>query len=426
MKSGKSNEDLMKKQNLLELLNEYKKLLKVYEKSEDSLMAAQTLLKIGEVSENLMNYDEASENYFIALNLFREEKNDIGESKALISFGKLYEKEKEYSDARKFYEQARSIFKKTKNTAMEREVSHLISRCYQAEGSLEDAIEIHQNFNHLPSTVVNEINEKIIIEDLKIKLNKIYPSTKVSLILIIYILALLVAELVNIYFVARWEILILSIIIIFLIFQSSFTRSVRLSYLLGSMILIPLVRIMSLSIPVTEIGPLYWLGILILPTLSACFIVMRNQNLNRGQAGLKKGNLPLQLVVGISGLAIGFIEYLILKPAAITSDLGIAYLIFASIIVIISSGLTEELIYRGIIQKRAENLMGKAWGIIFVSVLFTSQHIGWKSAPYLIFIFGISLIYGYVFHRTRSILGVSLSHGLSNVILFLILPLLVS
>ena len=40
----------------------------------------------------------------------------------------------------------------------------------------------------------------------------------------------------------------------------------------------------------------------------------------------------------------------------------------------------------------------------------------------VVFVFGVALFFGYVVERTDSILGVSLSHGLTNIVLFLVAP----
>ena len=418
----KGNVKGLESQNPHQLLEKYEKSLKIFEKFKSGRMAAETLLKIGEVYERLREYDQALENYFIALNLYRDENDHQGEIQTLITLGNLWAKEKNYSESRKYYEQALNISKRTRDIEMEREVTQLISSCYQAEGALEDAMEIHQELNKLPLNTLQQDEEYLKIGKLKIESSKVHLTTETGLILLFYIIALIVAEIVTNYYFLSWGILIEAVIIIFLIIQSSLNRSIQFSYLLQAMILVPLMRIMSLSIPVKEIEPLYWLAILIVPVLAACFILIRSQNLSRSRVGLKLGNLPLQLIIGFSGLFLGFIEYLILQPKALIPSLNIINLIFASIIIIISTGLTEELIYRGIIQKNAENLLGKVWGLLFVSVLFTTQHIGWNSVLDLTFVFGVSIIYGYAFLKTRSILGVSLSHGLSNVVLFLILP----
>ena len=419
----KGSKNAVKSQTPHKLLEQYEKSLKIFEKFKSRRIAAETFLKIGNVYRDLLEYDKAMDNYFIALNIYNDENDVCGETHALISMGNLWEKEKDYSEARKYYQQALNISKRTEDIEMERRLSQLISRCYQEEGALEEAMKIHQKLKKLSLKTIQQDEERLKIGELKIKLSKVHLTIETGLILLFYIIALVVADFLA-YYQLGWGILLLALIIILLIIQSSLTKSTKFSYLLQAMILVPSIRIMSLSIPVTGIKPLYWLAIITVPVLAACFFLIRSQNISRRRVGLKLGNLPLQLGVGFSGLALGFIEYLILKPTALIPSLNIATLILASIIIILSTGLTEELIFRGIIQKNAENLMGKAWGLLFVSVLFTSQHIGWNSILDLTFIFGVSIFYGYVFQKTRSIFGVSLSHGLSNVVLFLILPFL--
>ena len=419
-----SNEKAVDSQDLFKLLEQYEKSLNIYKKFKSCQMAAETFIKIGEIYEKLMDYNEALDNYFIALNLYRNEKNLRGESQALMSLGNLWEEKRMYSEAREYYEMALNIFKRIRDVEKENIVSFQISRCYQAEGSLEDAINILQKQENLPLNTLQQDETRLKIGKLRIKLSKVHLTIGTGLILLFYLIALVVAELLTLYFQPIWGILFQLMIIISLITHSSLARSTKCSYLLQAMVLIPLLKIMSLSIPVMGLGPLYWLAFTILPVLVTCLFLIRSQNIRRSSVGLNLGSLPLQLGVGFSGLVLGFIEYLILQPNALIPSLNMLNLFFASIIIILTTGLTEELVFRGIIQKNAENLMGKAWGLLYVSLLFTSLYIGWNSILYLSFVFGVSIIYGYVFQKTRSILGVSLSHGLSNIILFLVLPFL--
>lgn len=260
------------------------------------------------------------------------------------------------------------------------------------------------------------------IETLKVEIPKVHFSREMGLILLLYVISLVFAEIAMNTIQTRWSLIFLIVIITSLIILSSLSVSTKFSHLLQALILIPLLRIMSLSISVTEIGPLYWLALIILPLSISCIFLMRGQHLSITDVGLNLKKLPLQLLIIWGGLAIGFIEYLILEPAAITANLEI-YNLILSVIVLLSAGFILELIFRGIIQPKTDNLMGKLWGLLFVSILFTSQYINWNSVPYIGFVFGVSIIYGYIFQKTDSILGISVSHGLANVMLFIILPL---
>lgn len=262
----------------------------------------------------------------------------------------------------------------------------------------------------------------IKLKDLKLELSEFNFSKEMKLVLSLYTLTLLLAEFVTVSLEPTKSIMFLVVIIISLIILSSISSSKKFSYILQALILIPLLRIMSLSIPATEIDPVYWLAITILPLIASCIFLMQGQGRNRTDIGLNLKNLPVQILVVWGGLAMGFIAYLILKPPVIVSNLNTINLL-VSIIILLSVGFTLELIFRGIIQKSADNLMGKHWGLIFVSILFTIQSINWNSVPYLAFVFGVSIIYGYIFQKTNSISGVGLSHGIANVMFFLILPL---
>jgi membrane protease YdiL (CAAX protease family) len=61
-------------------------------------------------------------------------------------------------------------------------------------------------------------------------------------------------------------------------------------------------------------------------------------------------------------------------------------------------------------------------GLLSVAVVFAILHIGWLSVLDVFFVFMIGLFFGFVVLKTKSIAGVSLSHGLTNVFLFLVMP----
>ncbi len=413
-------------------LKKYKKSLDYLFKLKNSRIIAEKLLKNGDTEKKFKNYEEAIEKYTIAYKLYQEENNIYGEATSLKSIGDVWRIENKYPEARKYYQQALNKFHINGNIQKEITVLKLISICYQAEGSLEDALKIHDKINELKINI-NQSNETIkplelvnIVQIKKIrnKSDHIRPTRKQSYILIYYILIILLSQIMITYYSSTWGIIIESFLIISLIINSILTKSINFSYLSQAMILLPLINIISLNIIEITIQPIFWLAIATVPATIAIIILMKNQHIKRENAGLIIGNLPLQLIISLTGVAIGVIEYNIIKPTAIISNFNPTSIIIASLIIIISTGLLEELIFRGIIQKLAENIMGSILGIIFASILFTILNINWNSPLNIIFIFLISLYYGYVFQKTRSILGIGISHGLCNVTLFILIPFL--
>ncbi|WP_052376203.1 CPBP family glutamic-type intramembrane protease [Methanobacterium arcticum] len=408
--------------NSYRLLENYNNLLEQFGKLKNGHMAAKVLVRIGDLYRDLMNHGKAMENYNLALKLFHDEDDTWGEAFTLESMGNLWKSAKVYSEARKFYQQSLENFQVIGNWEMEKNILNRISGCYLAEGSIEDALDVHKKIDELPLDVAQFFINQVHIKRLLNEIGGIRPTRAQSLTLISYSLILILSELVTTYYMTSWGIILHVILISSLVINSTLTKSVKFSYLLQAMILLPLIRIMSLSIPVMELEPLYWLALMSVPVLAAVWMLMQGQCLSRKIVGLNSRNLILQLLVGLTGLGFGFVEYLILQPTALISNLSPVNVIFAGSIVIISTGLLEELVFRGIIQRNAENIMGKVWGIIFTSLLFVGFNISWNSPMDLLFIFGVSIFYGYIFQKTRSILGISVSHGICNVVLFIILP----
>ncbi len=212
------------------------------------------------------------------------------------------------------------------------------------------------------------------------------------------------------------------VILFALLLNSSLKISYNYSVMLRSMMILPIIRIIGLTIPLMQIQPLYWFPIIAVPLFAAIYTIMKSQGLTRKHVGLIWGNKKIQFLIAITGIFLGTIEYTILQPKPLIAVLNPVTLISASIILIISTGFAEELLFRGIIQKNAENVFGTIAGLLYTALLFTALHIGWNSFNDLIFVFSVALFYGYSYMKTRSIVGITLSHGLSNVFLFLIVP----
>lgn len=73
-------------------------------------------------------------------------------------------------------------------------------------------------------------------------------------------------------------------------------------------------------------------------------------------------------------------------------------------------------------MQRASNAVMGAFGLLYVSMLFAVLYIGYRSLVNFAFVFCVGLAFSLVARRTRSIWGVSLAHGLTNIALFIIFP----
>ena len=193
---------------------------------------------------------------------------------------------------------------------------------------------------------------------------------------------------------------------------------------LVSLAFAPLIRILSLSLPLTEFPVLYWYLLTSLPLFAGVWVAARTLGYRWGPLGLNLRGWGWQVLIGISGLAFGALEYVILRPEPLATGLTWAQVWWPALVLVISTGLLEEMIFRGLLQQTAGEALGR-WGVGYVAVLFAVLHIGYRSLLDVLFVLAVGATFGWIVHRTRSLLGVTLSHGLTNVMLFLVMPFLV-
>lgn len=186
--------------------------------------------------------------------------------------------------------------------------------------------------------------------------------------------------------------------------------------------LAPLIRIVSLSLPLALLPKYTWHPISGTVILAAAVALMKIQGLGLRDVGLTLKEPLAQLALGLMGIPFGVMEYLILRPEPLAQEISLVDCILLAIALIFFTGFVEELIFRGIMQGAAIKAMGLRAGLLGVNVIFTILHMGWLSALDMALVFLVGLIFGYTVLKTGSIIGASISHGLTNVILFMVAP----
>ena len=215
-----------------------------------------------------------------------------------------------------------------------------------------------------------------------------------------------------------------AVVLTALMVQACLVRDERLFRLLVALCLAPLIRILSLSMPLGQISVVYWYAIIAVPLLAGALAVARTLNLSRSELGLSIGHLRVQVVVGLAGFLFGITEYLILRPAPLIESPSLWEALLPGLILLVGTGFVEELIFRGILQAATRASLGR-WNIVYVSVLFAVLHLGYHSALDVAFVFAVGLLFGVVVRWTGSLVGVTISHGITNITLFLVAPFLV-
>jgi membrane protease YdiL (CAAX protease family) len=200
-----------------------------------------------------------------------------------------------------------------------------------------------------------------------------------------------------------------------------------LALLLMAMSLAPLDRVLSLAVPHYNLSNLPWLALVSAPLLVAAVAVAYVEGMWVEELGLhlpRSRNAWFQGAVALTALPLGLIEFYILdRPLDwVSGSLTLVSVAGAALILFLATGLSEELIFRGIMLPRAVDSLGTAPGILFVSGVFASMHLFYGNPLDLVFVFAVGLFYAVVVVRSRSLWGVILSHTFANVVLYVIAP----
>jgi len=238
-----------------------------------------------------------------------------------------------------------------------------------------------------------------------------------------YLAAITLAELLTTLTEPRIGLALHSMILIMLVLHAALTWDRPIHGLLVTLTFAPLIRLVSYSLPLFPFPLVDWYLITSIPLFVAAWLTARLLGLSRDTLGINLRRLPLQGLIALTGLSFGYIEYRILQPPALAASFTWQAILVPALILLVSTGFFEELVFRGLMQTTARQVLPR-FGLLYVALVFAALHIGYKSPLDVLFVFGVGLFFGWATLRTGSILGVSLAHGLTNIVLFLVMPFL--
>jgi membrane protease YdiL (CAAX protease family)/LysM repeat protein len=264
----------------------------------------------------------------------------------------------------------------------------------------------------------------------KLRLKALVEAGALGRLALVYLGLIMLAEAITNLSVLQAGLALHGVLLYLLLAHGSLVSKQVMRRFLFTLALVPLIRLLSLSMPLVKFPLLYWYMVVGAPLFLAAFVAARVCGLQRGMVGLNARQLlntsqsAFQGLVGLSGLILGYLEYHILTPDPLASALRLDLIWIPALILLIFTGFLEELIFRGLMQYSALRVMG-LHGLYYVAAVFTVLHIGYRSIPDLIFVFAVAVYFGWVVQRSGSLLGVTVAHGLTNISLFLIFPFLV-
>jgi membrane protease YdiL (CAAX protease family) len=188
-------------------------------------------------------------------------------------------------------------------------------------------------------------------------------------------------------------------------------------------LLLPIFRLVNLSMPIFSEINLYSFVFIYAPLTIPLVIAISYQKTTFGKKEYISKKILSQVPLAIlTGLVFGEAGYMVIGNRSLIQDLSPANVLLFIIIMIFIVGLIEEFIFRAILQKRLEKLLGSTGGILLASLLFGIMHSGYGTPFEMVFAFFVGGFLGYCFHRTKSLPFVIMINGLINIFLFGIIP----
>jgi membrane protease YdiL (CAAX protease family) len=181
---------------------------------------------------------------------------------------------------------------------------------------------------------------------------------------------------------------------------------------LPALALVPLLRLLSLAIPLRRFDPLLWQLMIGLPLLLATVLAIRPVGLSARDAGLGLGRVSgwWQLVIALTGLPLGYAAFSITRPELPPSANSLLALMGGVIVLVIFGGFLEELLFRGLVQGAATPLLGPI-SPLFAGLASAAVYLGTLDPLVILFMGLVGVLFGALVRRTGSIWGVALAHG---------------
>jgi membrane protease YdiL (CAAX protease family) len=212
-------------------------------------------------------------------------------------------------------------------------------------------------------------------------------------------------------------------ILIVLSLSSMFIKELKINRIYQALMLLPVLRLINLSMPVFFETTLYAFVFIYSPLAIPVAVIIMHQKNSLEEIGITTKNFPTYVLLSLPlSFLLGLGEYLTIRTEYLIPDLSFESLLKLTIIMVFFVGLVEELIFRSILQTRLEQALSVKEALLITSILFGLMHSGYGTFHEMLYTGFVGLLLGFLFYKTRSLPFIVVLHGFINVFLFGILP----
>lgn len=185
-----------------------------------------------------------------------------------------------------------------------------------------------------------------------------------------------------------------------------------------------MIRIINVSLPMTGIPEVYGIVAVSVPLFITVVMIAKIVGITPTVIGFRIYRLPRQLLIALLGVPLGLIQFCIVRPDIKNISIALEEIIMWAFALIICVGLLEEFLFRGVLFNVADKLLGNNKAMYLTSLLYAALAISSKSLLNVFYTFLISILFCRIFIWTKSIIGISLAHGILNITCYLVCPLI--
>ena len=190
--------------------------------------------------------------------------------------------------------------------------------------------------------------------------------------------------------------------------------------------LVPLLRILSLTMPLPGLAPMFWTGLVGVPLAVGAVLAARTVGLGRVELGLRPTPWLPQVAIAALGLPAGFLAWLTGGPNGLVQEGATPLEIFvAALLLVLFVAFLEEFVFRGVIQAGLSRAFGHG-AIALSTTMYGSMYLGSLSFEYAALMTAVGLLHGVLADRTGSIAGVVASHAILVLGAFFVWPTLLA
>jgi membrane protease YdiL (CAAX protease family) len=213
------------------------------------------------------------------------------------------------------------------------------------------------------------------------------------------------------------------LLLVMLLVHHATTEDAAYRPILLALTLPSLMRVVSLTVTVVDLPPVLWLMMIGVPIFVAALLVLRAVPVGLGSLVANPSDLPLQVVVALSGIAHGVMLFLILRPAALVQLTEPGAALAAVLVLVLFVAVLEEVVFRGIIQSVALEITGsRTAAIVIGGTVYACMFVSADSPIAPLAMLAIGIVFGATVAFTKSLWGVIGAHGLMSIGLLITWP----